>query len=88
MNEQVVTWTQWRWAVALMTAVLGVAECMVYYSLSAAERGEPGTAIWSPIAIVYELFGYHAALAVIPVVWVVLLAIATWQTLLRSPRSE
>ena len=87
MSEQpanAVTWTQWRWVAVLMTAGLAILEFQVYRSLAPVERGEPGGAVWSPIAIVYELFGFAAALSVIPLLWVVLMTIATWQTWLRA----
>jgi hypothetical protein len=68
---------------ALMSAILAGLEFLVYRSLAAVERGEPGAAIWAPIAIVYELWGFGAALSVLPLLWLVLMGIVAVQTWAR-----
>jgi hypothetical protein len=79
-NEQV-SWSQWFGGAALASVVLLGLEFLVYRSLAPLERGEPqSTAIWEPIAIVYELWGFGAAMSIIPALWLVLMSIVAWQT--------
>ena len=48
------------------------------------ERGEPQTlAVWAPIATIYELCGFGAAMSVIPTLWLFLMGITAWQTCVR-----
>ena len=81
-----VSWAQW-WGMALLgTAILAGLEFMVYRSLAPIERGQPGPAVWEPIAIVYELWGFAPAMSIIPVLWACLACIIGWQTRLRIKR--
>jgi hypothetical protein len=76
-----VSWGQWFGMALLATGILAGLEFMVYRALAPVERGEPqGAAVWTPIAIVYELCGYAAALSVIPALWAILMSIVSWQT--------
>lgn len=73
----------------LMSAILAGLELMVYRSLAPLERGQPqGGAVWEPIAVVYELCGYTAAMSVIPAMWACLMGIVAWQTWLRIKRTS
>jgi hypothetical protein len=79
-NEQV-SWSQWFGGAALASVVLLGLEYMVDRSLAPVERGEPPTtAVWAPIATVYELWGFGAAMSIIPALWLVLMGIVAWQT--------
>ena len=80
-NDQV-PWSQWIALPAIMTLILAGLEFLVYRSLAAAQRGEDA-AVWAPIAIVYDLGGFAAAMSVIPILWLLLMGIVAWQTWLR-----
>ena len=83
-EEDAVSWGQWWGMAVVMTVILAGLEFMVYTSLAPLERGEPqGTAVWTPIAMVYELAGFRAAMSVIPLMWAGLAGIIAWQTWLR-----
>jgi hypothetical protein len=75
-----VSWRQWFGMAVVATAILAGLEFMVYHALSRAENGDPSAATWEPIVVVYELWGYGAALAVIPALWLLLAGIVSWQT--------
>ena len=77
-----VPWSQWIAMPIVASAILAGLEYLIYRSLAAAERGE-SAAVWAPIAIAYDLGGYAAAMAVIPLLWLVLMGIVGWQTWLR-----
>ena len=83
-----VPWSQWVGVTVVMSGILAGLEFMVYRSLAPLERGEQGSAVWAPIAIVYEIGGFGAALSVIPILWLVLLGIVAWQTWVRIKASE
>src|SRR5262245_6618450 len=78
-----VSWGQWFGMALFASAILAGLEFMVYRALAQAEGGDQSVAIWAPIAIVYELWGKGAALAVIPLLWIVLMGIVAWQTWVR-----
>ncbi len=62
-----VSWTAWFGMAGVATAILAGLEFMVYRGLAPIERGEkPGAAVWEPIAFVYDLAGFGAAMSVIP----------------------
>lgn len=83
-ENDAVSWSQWWRAAIVMTVILAGLEFMVYRSLAPLERGEPqGTAVWEPIAIVYELAGFSVAMSVIPLMWACLAGIIAWQTWVR-----
>ena len=84
-----VSWSQWWGAVALVTVILAGLEFLVYRSLAPVERGEPqAMAVWAPIATVYELAGFRAAMAVIPLIGACLAGIVAWQTRVRIKREQ
>jgi hypothetical protein len=71
-----------------MSVIFAGLELLVYRSLAPLERGQPAAAaVWAPIAVVYELWGYTAAMLVIPALWACLMGIVAWQTWLRIKRS-
>jgi hypothetical protein len=79
-----VSWGPWFAMAGLMTLILAGLEFMVYRSLAPLEQGAAeGGAVWAPIAIVYELWGFGAAMSVVPAMWLCLVGIVAWQTLLR-----
>ncbi|MCI0358947.1 MAG: hypothetical protein L0211_10750 [Planctomycetaceae bacterium] len=84
-----VTWTQWVGAAVLMSGIFAGLEFMVFRSLAPVERGEQqGSAVWMPIAVVYEIWGFAAALSIIPILWLFFLGIVAWQTWVRIKASE
>jgi hypothetical protein len=84
-----VPWSQWVGMAVLMSAIFAGLEFMVYRSLAPLERGEPqAMAVWEPIAIVYELCGYSAAMSIIPSMWACMMGIIAWQTWARVRRSS
>ena len=79
-----VSWTAWFGMAGVATAILAGLEFMVYRGLAPIERGEqPGAAVWAPIAIVYDLAGFGAAMSVIPAMWACLMGIVAWQSWVR-----
>jgi hypothetical protein len=83
-EEQAVSWSQWWRMAAVMTVILAGLEFLVYRSLAPLERGEPqAMAVWAPIAMVYELAGFCAAMSVIPLMWACFAGIIAWQTWVR-----
>jgi hypothetical protein len=80
-ENDAVSWNQWWGMAIVITVILAGLEFLVYRSLAPLERGEPqGMAVWAPIAMVYELAGFQAAMSVIPVMWGCLASIIAWQT--------
>jgi heme/copper-type cytochrome/quinol oxidase subunit 2 len=76
-----VPWSQWVGAAVMMSGILAGLEFMVYRSLAPLERGEQqNAAVWAPIAVVYEICGFSAALSVIPILWLILMGVVVWQT--------
>lgn len=83
-ENDAVSWSQWWRAAVVVTVILAGLEFMVYRSLAPLERGEPqGMAVWAPIAMVYELAGFNAAMSVIPLIWACFAVIVAWQTWVR-----
>lgn len=83
------TWGQWVGGIVVANVVLVGLEYMVWQALAPLERGEPeGGAVWAPIAIIYELFGYGEAISVIPVLWLMLMGVIGWQTWARIQRQR
>ena len=83
-DDEPVSWRQWIGMALLMNAVLAGLEFLAYRELAPVERGEATTgATWGPIATIYNAWGFTAALAVIPILWLGLISIFLWQTWLR-----
>jgi hypothetical protein len=79
----------WKQSVVIASVICIGLEYMVYRALAPVERGQPAdTAVWAPIAIVYEFFGFAAAMAVVPTLWFLLMTIAGWQTWVRIKRKQ
>ncbi len=79
-----VTWSQWVGLIVVVNVIFIGLEYLVYRALAPLEHGEPeGTAVWAPIAIVYELFGFGAAMSVIPTLCILGMSIIGWQTWAR-----
>lgn len=84
-----VTWSEWVGGIVVANATFIGLEYLVYRALAPLERGEPeGAAVWAPIATVYELFGFGAAISVIPILWFLLMSIIGWQTWTRIKRER
>lgn len=83
------TWSEWVSGIVVANVVLIGLEYLVYRALAPLERGEPAdAAVWVPIATVCELFGFGAAISVIPIFWFLLMSIIGWQTWARIKRER